>query len=322
MSGTESAARVPYFFIAGHAKCGTTALYEALRAHPQVWMPDVKEPRYFATDMRRRFTPARSGRLPETMEEYLALFAAAPPDAIVGEASPSYVVSHSAPRLIAKARPDARIVVIFREPADFLRSLHLQLIQSHVETQRDLATALSLEVERAHGHKIPRRSHRPQSLQYSEHVRYSDQLARLRAAFAEEQLLVLIYDDLRADNPGTLQRVLRFIGADPALSPRGAPQANPSVLIRAQGLETAMNALATGRGPLGAAASRAVKTLLPASARRRAMSIVRSQLIAGDVPPVDDALMRTLRRRYKGEVEAFGEAIDRDLIGLWGYDRD
>ena len=65
-------ARVPDFFLAGHPKCGTTALYEMLRAHPQIFMPEVKEPRYFASDMRQRFQPRRSGRLPATLEEYLS----------------------------------------------------------------------------------------------------------------------------------------------------------------------------------------------------------------------------------------------------------
>lgn len=313
---------MPDFFLAGHAKCGTTALYEALRRHPGVWLPDVKEPRYFATDMRRRFTPPRSGRLPETMDEYLALFAAAPAGAIVGEASPSYVASHSAPRLIAKARPDAKLIAIFREPASFVRSLHLQLIQSHVETERDLATALSLEVERAHGRKIPRRSHRPQSLQYSEHVRYSAQLARLRSAFADEQLLIMVYDDVRADNEGTLRRVLEFIGADPEVAIGAPPEVNPSLLIRSQGLETALNAVSTGRGTFGRAVGRTSRRLVPASARRHAMGMVRTRLIRGDAPPADEALMHALRRRYKHEVEAFGRDIGRDLIDLWGYDRD
>ncbi len=40
--------RVPDFFIVGHPKCGTTALYEMLRRHPQIFMPDIKEPWFFA----------------------------------------------------------------------------------------------------------------------------------------------------------------------------------------------------------------------------------------------------------------------------------
>ena len=43
---------VPDFFIVGHPKCGTTALFEMLRTHPQIYMPDCKETFYFADELR------------------------------------------------------------------------------------------------------------------------------------------------------------------------------------------------------------------------------------------------------------------------------
>ena len=46
----------PTFFIIGAPKCGTTALYYMLKAHPQIFMCEVKEPRYFNTDLRSRFS--------------------------------------------------------------------------------------------------------------------------------------------------------------------------------------------------------------------------------------------------------------------------
>src|SRR5260221_9009903 len=87
--------RIPDFFIVGHHKSGTTALYEMLRRHPQIFMPDLKEPRYFASDLRALMQPA-PGTLPETLAEYLALFAGARDDQMMGEASPSYLRSQVA----------------------------------------------------------------------------------------------------------------------------------------------------------------------------------------------------------------------------------
>ena len=85
MTGSAEVGRVPDFFIVGHPKCGTTALYEMLRRHPQIYMPDLKEPRFFAPDLRARFLAgARRGTgverghsIPDTFEQYLALFAPA-----------------------------------------------------------------------------------------------------------------------------------------------------------------------------------------------------------------------------------------------------
>src|SRR5256885_14184653 len=95
--------RFPDFFIVGHAKSGTTALYEMLRRHPQIYMPESKEPWFFARDMRRRFQPPGSPGAPETMDQYLALFADAGADQLVGEASSSYLWSRTAASAIAKA---------------------------------------------------------------------------------------------------------------------------------------------------------------------------------------------------------------------------
>src|SRR4029077_18962410 len=97
-----------------------------LRRHPQIYMPDAKEPWFFSTDMRPRFQPPRAGKLPQTLEEYKSLFADAREDQIAGDASASYLWSRPAANGIADVQPSARIIAILREPASFLRSLHMQ----------------------------------------------------------------------------------------------------------------------------------------------------------------------------------------------------
>ena len=129
--------RVPDFFIVGHHKCGTTALYEMLRRHPQIYMPDLKEPRFFASDLHALMRDG-AGAHTETYDEYLSLFDAAKPEQRVGEASPSYLAPSRRGGRIAEVQPAAQIIAILREPASFLRSLHLQLVQEHVESEKDL----------------------------------------------------------------------------------------------------------------------------------------------------------------------------------------
>jgi hypothetical protein len=321
MGGGDGApGRIPDFFIVGHPKCGTTALYEMLRRHPEIYMPDFKEPWFFADDMRPRFQPARAGTVPETVEEYLRLFEAAAPGQRVGEASSSYLRSRRAPARIAQLRPDARIIAIFREPADFLRSLHQQLLVDHVETRKDLLRAVALEERRRAGRKIPRRSHMPQMLMYSDHVRYAEQLRRFHESFPAEQVLVLIYDDFRADNEGTLQRVQRFVGVQER--PLEVVQANTSNLrMRSQQLDELVNAVSVGRGPVSRAAKAAVKAVTSQRLRAGAMRATRRNLVYGRAQEVDQDAMLALRRRFRGEVESLGKYLDRDLLGLWGYDR-
>src|ERR1700740_1812461 len=125
--------RLPDFFIVGHQKSGTTALWEMLRRHPQIFMPRVKGPRYFAFDMR---SPIQEPPVlyRQTFEGYQRLFAGAQPAQLVGDGSPQYLRSSVAAREIARVQPGARIRAILREPASFLRSFHMQLVQNHAET--------------------------------------------------------------------------------------------------------------------------------------------------------------------------------------------
>jgi hypothetical protein len=319
-AGSTVGRRAPDFYIVGHHKCGTTALYKMLRGHPQIYMPQLKEPRYFDTDMRQRFQPRRAGPLPATLEEYLALFDAAGPVQLRGEASPSYLVSCTAAREIAAVRADARIVAILREPASFLRSLHLQFVQSHVETQKDLRRAMLLEATRRRGRRIPRRSPRPQDLQYAEHVRYVEQLRRYHTAFGSERVKVLIYDDFRADNEATVRAVLRFLEVDET-APVAVQDANPTVRLRSQQLDELVHAVSVGRGPFSRAAKRGLKALAPRQLRRGALAAVRHRVVVGEPRPPDERFMLELRRRFKGEVVALSEYLGRDLVTLWGYDR-
>jgi hypothetical protein len=313
--------RLPDFFIAGHPKCGTTALYRMLRAHPQIFMPELKEPWFFSLELRSPFPGPKLGMRPDTLAEYMALFSSAAPAQRAGEASSSYLMSSTAARRIAELQPQARVIAILREPASFLRSYHLQCVRVHVEDERDLGTALALEPERRAGRRIPRHSPRPQALLYSEHVRYVEQLRRYRERFPAEQLLVLIYDDFRAENEATVRRVLRFLEVDETVAI--APvQANPAVRVRSQGLHRAVQAVSVGRGPVSQAVKAGVKAVTSRRLRRAALRGVRRNVVFAAPQPPEEALMRELRRRFRGEVEALSEYLERDLVRLWGYDHE
>jgi hypothetical protein len=305
---------VPDFYIVGHPKCGTTALYEMLRRHPQICMP-VKEPWFFAPD-RMPLTPQG---YPTTLADYLALFDNCGSEQLIGEASPVYLVSHEAAGAIAGLRPDARIIAILREPASFLRSLHLQSVQDHVETEQDLGRAIALESDRRQGREIPRHTSRPHELLYSEHVRYVEQLRRYHAAFDPEQVLVLLYDEFRGDNEATVRRVLRFLEVDDSV-PVETIEANPSVRVRSPQLYQSMRSVYLGRGLPQRAVKTTVKALTPKRLRHNALGVLRRR--AFFVPPraADETVMSELRARYRGEVTALSEYLGRDLLTLWGYD--
>ncbi len=310
-------ARVPDFFIVGHQKCGTTALYLMLNEHPQVFMPEYKEPRYFAPELRPPLEHESPDR-PQTLERYLALFAGAAPGQLAGEASPQYIRSPTAAARIAELQPAARIIVILREPAAFLRSFHMQMVASHVEREKDFRKAIELEPSRR---ARAEREFVPPPLFYSEHVHYVEQLRRFHDVFPREQVLVLLYDDFRADNVAVVRQVERFLGIDDS-APIRTVETKPIDAVRSIRLHALGRAVRRAEADPDAAglASRALATVMPRKVRRATVSKVLRRVAYTQQRPPEDAFMRELRVRFSGEVQAIGEYLDRDLVALWGYD--
>jgi hypothetical protein len=307
--------RMPDFFIVGQPKSGTTALYEMLAGNPQIYMP-LKEPWFFARDLRRQ---AGDG-LPETLADYLGLFAGARPEQRVGEATLAYLRSSTAAARIAELAPGARIIAILREPASFVRSLHMQFLQSHIETEKDLGKAIALEQDRRQGRRLASSEHHADTVLYGERVRYVEQLRRFHDVFPPAQVLVLIYDDFRADNEETVRRVLRFLELDDS-APVELREANPTVRVRSPRLNEMVRAVSVGSGPAARAIKLSVKALMPRRLRARALQTTHRKILYGAPQPADEQLMLDLRRRFRGEVVALGEYLGRDLVTEWGYDR-
>ena len=76
-----------------------------------------------------------------------------------------------------------------------------------------------------------------------------------------------------------------------------------------------------GTGPASRTAKATVKALTPQKLRRKALYTTQNRLLFGDPLPPDADLVRELHRRFKGEVVALSEYLDRDLVTSWGYDR-
>jgi len=320
-SEKATARRAPDFFIVGHTKSGTTALWNMVRRHPRIHMP-TKEPWFFADEVHPPAAPRPegTGRTPKSLDEYLSLFEQATPQQRIGEASCLYLWSHTAARGIAAVQPDARIIAVLREPASFLRSLHLQFVQVYIEPVSDLRKAISLEQPRREGRHLPSDPYWPGATLYSEHVRYVEQLRRYHSLFGAERVLVLAYEDFRRDNEATVRKVWRFLDVDDS-PPVRVRDANPTVRVRSRRLYALMHALAAGEGPLPRAVQSSARALGSLGLSRESAMAVRDRVFYSSPPPADESLMHELRQRFKGEVVALSEYLGRDFVSLWGYDR-
>jgi hypothetical protein len=196
----------PTFFVIGAPKCGTTALYEYLRTHPNVFMPQIKEPHYFAADFPAYRTIHSEG-------PYLALFSEAEPEqTAVGEASVFYLFSQVAVGNILDFNRNARLVVMLRNPVDLVQSLHSQFLYGFREDERDFRKAWDLQSERRAGRRLPRFCLEPSHLQYASVARLGRQVQRLLSLADREQIQFILLEDLQESPAKVYAALLSFLG--------------------------------------------------------------------------------------------------------------
>ena len=207
--------RKPDFFIVGAPKCGTTSLYYYLRQHPEIFLPDYKEPHYFGKDLKKR-----SNEFIDNDDEYLSLFKDAKSNQKIGEGSTFYLYSKSAPREIKDYNPGAKIIIMLRNPIDFLHSLHAQFLFSGNEDESDFKEALNLEEDRIQGKKLPKNIDMLDKIYYRKHAfRIPGQIQSYLRIFGDENVAVIILDDLHK-NPGQcLIKILTLLNVDTNFTP-------------------------------------------------------------------------------------------------------
>lgn len=289
----------PDFFIVGAFKAGTTALYEYLRPHPQVFMSVPKEPMYFGADLTPRYR-----RMTEA--EYLDLFKAARPDQHAGEASPWYLASTSAAAEIRAFEPSARAVIMLRNPVDVMYSQHSQLVFNRREDLTDFADALAAEDDRRAGRRLPTGAIRPEALFYRHSVGFAEQVARYLDVFGRDALHFVVFDDLVADPRAVYRGVLEFLGVDPTFEV-DLSLYNPSRAARSGRLQ---EAVFNPPGPLRALVGR-LRRLPIAHRLRDAMVSANSRPTARQ--PMDPGLRRQLTTEFTPQVAELGLLIGRDL---------
>lgn len=201
----------PTFLVAGAARCGTTALVEGLRNHPQVFVTMPKEPHYFAlhgqaVDFRGPGDDATINRVAVTDHDtYLRLYPAAHDYVALGDGSVStlYYAKDAVPEIL-RVNPDMRLAVMLRDPVDRAFSSFQYLRARGFEPHEDFMAALDDEPDRI-------RDNWHHLWHYTAMSRYADGLETLRGGLGADRVRVWFYDDLARDADRTISSVLRFL---------------------------------------------------------------------------------------------------------------
>ncbi|HUR95847.1 MAG TPA: sulfotransferase domain-containing protein [Gemmatimonadales bacterium] len=294
---------IPNFFLVGAPKCGTTALYEYIRPHPQVFMPEVKEPHYFAKDL-GTYPRAR------TLDQYLGLFEGRTDQHTrVGEASVYYLRSSVAIANIHEFNPAAKLIAMFRNPVDMVYSLHSQLLYVSEETVPDFETAWRLQARRRQGFDLPRAIRSPLLVQYEEIGRFGTQAERMLSIFPATQVKIILYDDFAAAPGRVYDEVIQFLDL---------PHDNRTVFPRINENKRAKVAwlkhFFQKPPPVLRNAIRGLKRAVGAEELSRLKTrLVQLNTVKERRAPMPAALRAELVETFRGEVALLSRLLSRDL---------
>jgi hypothetical protein len=194
----------PDFFLVGAPRCGTTALCNYLRTHPEVFVSSPKEPTYFGRDLMPKRYP--------TLESYLELFSDTGGAIRAGDGSVAYLASEFAAEEIHEFNPRALILILLRNPVDMIFSLHRKHYLMGIEPCRALEDALAAEPGRlASGAGVPE-GVCPKVISLRHRANYVPQIKRFLDVFPATQIKLFQFDDFQANPARAFRESCHFLG--------------------------------------------------------------------------------------------------------------
>jgi len=308
---------IPNLFIVGHPRTGTSSLHDYLNQHPDIFMSPIKEPNYFASDFHAESDKFHKKKLYfpfRTERQYLSLYEKWRDEKVAGEASATTLYSKVSAEKISGFNKDAKIIMAFREPVDFLFSYHSTAVFSVGEDIVLFQKALSAEKERKKGQFLGKRVLAPSLLFYTEFIKYEEQIKRFLSFFNRDQLKIMIFDDFKKDTPGMYKEILRFLNVDPHFAP-DFNVINPyKKFVKWPKLKYYIFDSPYFR--------KTQRLFLPYDIYVKLVDFYRKIIVSNSPKPgLDYEIKKELMKTFKREVEKLGDVLERDLITLWGYDQ-
>jgi hypothetical protein len=290
--------QLPTFFIVGAPKAGTTSLHAYLQRHPEVFMPDRKEPHYFS---RFEVDPAFDNFRPPIRDPkvYQELFTGSAGFKAVGEASSSYLSDAGAASKIKAAVPEAKIIISLRNPVQRAYSHYLMECREGRESRPFLEALAADQARPQKGWGI--------SVQYVELGLYADQVDRFIRMFGRPNVKVLLFEELTRDTASVMREVALFLGVNPDLFPDSA-------------FYTVYNPFAASRGAMSRWVLRFrplrlwSRRWIPRTFRRAVRDNLLFKVV--DKPGLAIDVARRLESIFTSDLRRLEKILDRDLGAL------
>ncbi len=297
--------RKPNFFIVGASKSGTTALYNYLREHSDIFLTEPKEPKFFGSDL-----PFKKERYGNKIEKYLDLFCAAKNQKRVGEASTNYLYSIMAAKEIKEFSPNAKIIIMLRNPVDQMYSRHSQLRSLGAENIQNFKKALNAEEKR----KVTAKSDKnARLLLYRKIASYYEQVKRYINLFGQKNVHIIIFDDFVRDTAGVYKDVSRFLQIDSDFKPdfeklNTRQVRNPNKTLRNWGIQNILY-----QPPLILKKLAKKHRLISRTGQYLHWYLTRANTKYVKRDPMSPQLRKELTKAFTPEIKRLSKLIKRDL---------
>lgn len=293
---------LPNFFIIGAPRCGTSSLYDGVQQHPDVFMSAVKEPAYFSIGVRSKpFHGPKDAfyNFHLSREEYEDLFSLATNEKIIGEASTDYLYSESAFTALSNEFPNAKYVVMLRNPAERAYSHFIQHTSQWREPCPTFRKAIQEEEQRIQQDWCHHWYY--QSLGF-----YHRQLSCYFDAFGSGQMKIFLTDDLHRDPDKVYQDLFQFLDVDDSFQPSEMKKKhNASYLPDANPVQKLMVRYPQFRSTLAHLFPRKLRTVLRGKIMTQHKTLENTELEQSDRQFLIDG--------YRDDIEKLSNLINRDL---------
>lgn len=317
---------LPNFFVIGAPRAGTTSLYEYLNAHPDIFMSTVKEPDFFASTAWDDVHPLggepeerpvrddieRSAELTNEFPGYERLFRGANSQSRLGEASAIYLGHPTAAWHLRSYFPDARFVVVLRDPTEraFSHVVHAKRVYAEQGVDSpEGAEGRSIDEEFERAVDVAMLEGMPENTVSEPEIWvragfYHAHLTRWFELFPRDRFALFLFEDLATDPDGVMRAIYEHLGVDDSFTLPTKEAFNASVVPKNQRVFR----MFTTANPVMKRARDLAPTRVHAFAVR-----TRNRYLGRGKPQVEDELSTKLRSIYRDDTERLQQLIDRDL---------
>lgn len=275
-----------------------------LGGHPEVAFAYPKEPYYWADDfpgIQQRFGI-------RTLSRYERLFKDASPNVVaLGEGSTIYLASSCAVERILHYQPDAKFIVMLRNPVELASSLHLQQISQLNEDVPSFRNAWDLQEERSRNLNLPRQCYEPRLLQYRQIANLGSQVDELFRRVPADRVHIIFYDDFQRNVVDTYRATLQFLGLSRD-NRTEFPRINEGKLPRFKWLAGLLN------GRTGTDVSRFLKRNLKGPVREFAdgtKKLLTTKPHSRGALPIE--LRKEMQQEFRQDIQLLSDRTRRDL---------